>query len=148
MKIRRLPRWLRDKESACHCRRHERRGFNPWAGRSPEEGNGNPLQYSCLENSMDKGAWWATVHGCCKGSHVTEQLTLFTVHLAGLLGKSGIKAGVLHRASLWSRSPTPGWKFKLTTAKTQRRPKCPATDDWFKMCVHIHIQAQWNMTRT
>ena len=33
------------------------------SGRSPGEGNGNPLQYSCLENSMDGGAWWATVHG-------------------------------------------------------------------------------------
>ena len=32
-------------------------------GRSPGEGNGNSLQYSCLENSMDRGAWWATVHG-------------------------------------------------------------------------------------
>ena len=35
-------------------------------GRSPEEGNGNPLQYSSLENSMDKGTWWATVHGVAK----------------------------------------------------------------------------------
>ena len=34
--------------------------------RSPGEGNGNPLQYSCLENSMDRGAWWATVHGVAK----------------------------------------------------------------------------------
>ena len=34
----------------------------PGSGRSPGEGNGNPLQYSCLENSMDRGAWWATVH--------------------------------------------------------------------------------------
>ena len=31
--------------------------------KSPGEGNGNPLQYSCLENSMERGAWWATVHG-------------------------------------------------------------------------------------
>ena len=38
----------------------------PRLGRSPEEGNGNPLQYSCLENSMDRGAWWATVHGVAK----------------------------------------------------------------------------------
>ena len=37
------------------------------AGSSPAEGNGNPLQYSCLENPMDKGAWWATVHGVAKG---------------------------------------------------------------------------------
>ena len=35
-------------------------------GRSPGEGNGNPLQYSCLENPMDGGAWWATVHGVAK----------------------------------------------------------------------------------
>ena len=34
-----------------------------WFGRSPGEGNGNPLQYSCLENSMDRGAQWATAHG-------------------------------------------------------------------------------------
>ena len=38
-------------------------GLIPGSGRSPEEGNGNPLQYSCLENSIERGAWWATVHG-------------------------------------------------------------------------------------
>ena len=38
-------------------------GLIPASGRSPGEGNGNPLQYSCLENPMDGGAWWATVHG-------------------------------------------------------------------------------------
>ena len=36
------------------------------SGRSPGEGNGNPLQYSCLENSMDRGAWHVTVHGAAK----------------------------------------------------------------------------------
>ena len=41
------------------------------SGRSPEGGNGNPLQYSCLENPMDRGTWWATVHGIRK-SHTTE----------------------------------------------------------------------------
>ena len=38
-------------------------GSIPGSGRSSGEGNGNPLQYSCLENPMDGGAWWATVHG-------------------------------------------------------------------------------------
>ena len=38
-------------------------GSIPESGRFPREGNGNPLQYSCLANSMDKGAWWAIVHG-------------------------------------------------------------------------------------
>jgi len=39
---------------------------DPESGRSPGEKNGNPLQYSCLENPMDRGAWWATVHGVAK----------------------------------------------------------------------------------
>ena len=38
----------------------------PGSERSPGVGNGNPLQYSCMENSMDRGAWWATVHGITK----------------------------------------------------------------------------------
>ena len=42
-------------------------GSIPRSGGSPGEGNGNRLQYSCLENSMDRGAWWATVHGTSCG---------------------------------------------------------------------------------
>ena len=49
----------------------------PGLGRSPGEGNGNPLQYSCLENPMDGGAWWATVHGVTKSQ---TQLRDFTFH--------------------------------------------------------------------
>ena len=41
-------------------------GSVPGSGRSPGEGHGNPLQYSCLQNSMNRGAWWATVHGITK----------------------------------------------------------------------------------
>ena len=44
-------------------------GSIPGMGRSPREGNGNPLQYSCLENSMDRGAWWTRVHGVTKSQH-------------------------------------------------------------------------------
>ena len=47
----------------------------PASGRSPGERHGNPLQYSCLENAMDRGAWWATVHGVAKELDTTEQLT-------------------------------------------------------------------------
>ena len=46
----------------------------PGSGRSPGEGNGNPLQYSCLGNPMDRGAWWATVHGIAKESNMMERL--------------------------------------------------------------------------
>ena len=42
--------------------------------RYPGEGNGNPLQYSCLENSMDGGAWWATVHGVSKSDFTFTHL--------------------------------------------------------------------------
>ena len=44
-------------------------GSIPRLGRSPGEGNGNPLQDSCLENSMDREAWWATVHGVARARH-------------------------------------------------------------------------------
>ena len=51
------------KESVCNVGDP---GFIPGSGRSLGEGNGYPFQYSCLENSMDRGAWWATVHGVTK----------------------------------------------------------------------------------
>ena len=50
-------------------------GSIPGLGRSPGEGNGNPLQYSCLENSMDGGAWWATVLGVTKGQTRLSNIT-------------------------------------------------------------------------
>ena len=49
-----LPRWLSGKEYAWKCRRHR---LDPWVGRVPGEGNGNPLQYSCLGSPMDRGVW-------------------------------------------------------------------------------------------
>ena len=53
------------KESA----RNAGNGSIPRSGRTPGEGNGKPLQYSCLENPMDRGTWWATVHGVAKSGH-------------------------------------------------------------------------------
>ena len=51
------------KDSACNV---GDLGSVPESGRSPGEGNGNPLQYLCLENPMDRGPWWPTVHGVTK----------------------------------------------------------------------------------
>ena len=48
------------------CLQCRRPGFYPWLGRFPGEGIGNPLQYSCLENSIDRGTWQATLHGVAK----------------------------------------------------------------------------------
>ena len=61
------------KESACNV---EDLCSIPGLGGSPGEGNGNPLQYSCLGNSTDRGTWQATVQRGCRESDMTEQLTL------------------------------------------------------------------------
>ena len=58
-----FPGGSESKASACNVRDL---GLIPGSGRSSGEGNGNPLQYSCLENSMDGGAWWAIVHAVTK----------------------------------------------------------------------------------
>ena len=60
--LRGLPRRLSSKESACNAGAAGDMGLIPGSGRSPGEGNSNLLHYSCLENAMDRGAWWATVH--------------------------------------------------------------------------------------
>ena len=55
-------------------------GSIPGSGRSPGGGHGNPLEYSCLENPMDRGVWWATGHGVAKSWTQTEQLKHASTH--------------------------------------------------------------------
>ena len=62
-------------------------GSIPGLGRSPGEGNGNPLQYPCLENLMDREAWWAALHGIAE-SGTTEQLTLTIYTWASLVAQT------------------------------------------------------------
>ena len=65
-----------------------RHGFHPWwlgkewVGRSPRGGNGNPLQYFCLENPMDRGAWWATAQGVARVRHVLMIEHIFVIDMA------------------------------------------------------------------
>ena len=67
-------------------------GFIPGLGRFPGDGNGNPLQCSCLGNPMDRGAWWATVHGVAKS---TTQLSDSTVCVCVcLLGNRDLHLGI------------------------------------------------------
>ena len=58
-----------DKESACSAGDERGLGLTPGWGRSPGEGNSYPFQDSCSENSMDRGAWWAAVHGVARVGH-------------------------------------------------------------------------------
>ena len=69
-----IPQWLSSKESACNA---GDTGSIPGSGRSPGKGQGNSLQYSCLKNPKDKGAWQATVHGLAKNQ---TQLKLLSTH--------------------------------------------------------------------
>ena len=85
-----LPMWCSGQENACQCRTCERHKFNlPGSGRSPGIRNGNPFQYCCLENPMDREAWQATVHGVAKSRtrlsahthHGRDRLGLLTLKL-------------------------------------------------------------------
>ena len=66
----------------------------PELGISPREGNGYPLQYSCLENSMDRGAWWATVHGVAEDWTRLSDFT-FTFHFHALEKEMATHSSVL-----------------------------------------------------
>ena len=67
-----------DEESACKAEDPRDAGSIPGPGRSPGEGNGNPLQYSYLENPMDRGAWRATVYSVAKSLHIQlKQLSIY-----------------------------------------------------------------------
>ena len=78
--------------------------MSPGWGRSSGEENGNPLQYSCLENSMDGGAWWATVHGVAKSQTQLNDFTFFS--LVAQLGDLGLIPGL-------GRSPGEGKGYLL-----------------------------------
>jgi len=71
-----LPRWLSSKESTCKARVAGDADSVPASGRSPGGGHGNPLQYSCLGNPMDRGAWQATVHGVTKSWTPLKRLNM------------------------------------------------------------------------
>ena len=73
-----FPGGSNSKETACNAGDP---GSIPGSGRSLGEGNGSPLQYSCMENSMDRGAWQAIVQWGCKEPDMTEQLSLTQTYL-------------------------------------------------------------------
>ena len=89
------------KESACNA---GDQGSVPGSGRSLGEGNGNPLQYSCLENSMDGGAWWATVHGAEKSQARLSNFT-FTFHFPALEKEIATHSSTLAWRIPWMEEP-------------------------------------------
>ena len=83
----RLPWWLSGKQSACNA---GDLGLIPGSGRSPGGGLGNPLEYSCLEDPMDRGAWWATVHGVTQSKIWLKGLSIACTHIKKILFHYGL----------------------------------------------------------
>ena len=73
-----LPWWLSGKESAYNAGGPGDMGLISGLGRSPGRGQDNPLHYSCLENPMDRGVWWATVHSVSKSQTWLKRLSMHT----------------------------------------------------------------------
>ena len=63
------------KDPCCQGGRCRRSRFNPWVGKIPWRGHGNPLQYSCLENPLDRGAWWAMIHRVAKSQRWLKRVS-------------------------------------------------------------------------
>ena len=78
-------------------------------GRSPGGGHGNPLQYSCLENSMDRGAWWALVHGVAKSQMQVKRLSMHAK-----------RALCLHPFCEDSKSSPPEWRAHVLAWRFSR----------------------------
>ena len=66
------------KEPCYQCRRHRRHRFDPWVRKIPVKGSGHSLQYSCLENPIDRGAWWTIVHRVAESTLKTRLKQLST----------------------------------------------------------------------
>ena len=110
-------------------------GSIPGSERSPGEGNGNPLQYSCLENPMDRGAWWATVHGVTKRhhwsdlahTHVTDYI--FTWFLVNLYSLSSHQKAYFIRGTLL-HSLFYIWFFIRWQVQSKRWVNMAEMDEW------------------
>ena len=111
-------RWLSGKESSYYCWRYRRHRFNPWVGKIPRAGNGNPLQYSCVENFMDRRAWRAAVHGVTE-SNMTEHTCAYASMWGSQLGRLFPTKNSTWNWSIWSKATQVDWcKIQLTPSSS------------------------------
>ena len=106
----RFPRWLSGKESACSAGDRGDTSLIPGSGRSSGGGHGNPFQYSCQENPMDRGAWWAMVRSVAESQ---TQLKRLSMHTCSLLSpwKTQTTWRKKQLAIFWVFSPWLWWSF-------------------------------------
>ena len=100
---RRLPRWLSGKESACQCRRCRSLRFDPWIRKIPWRRKWQPTPYSCLENPVDRGAWWTRVHGVAKSQMQLTQNAQTDQNLAGQICSAQVEGlGARELTEVWA----------------------------------------------
>ena len=129
-----LPWWLRWQKIHLHCRRPR---FDPWLGleRSLGEGNSNPLQYSCLENPMDTGAWWTMVHGVAK-----SQTWILSLSIQQMLALATWLQGWL--LLLWHGSNWLPW-----TVGSILSPCSPSSQTCVETPIYsFHVASAWAVT--
>ena len=102
-------------------------GSIPGSGRSSGEGNGNPIQYSCLENPMDRGTWWAAVHGVAKSCTWLSDFT-FTFHILIVLSWGFNKAPLVSRLFVSSYLATILYKLDYTYRLVMSDSLCDPMD--------------------
>ena len=94
-------------------------GSTPGLGRSPGEANGDPLQYFCLENPMDREAWWTTVHGVAKSHTRLSDFTFFLLSPTGRCSKLGVLLLMTDQSLLPSFSKLVDLHFKILLKQNQ-----------------------------
>ena len=92
-------------------------GSIPGSGRFPGGGNGNPFQYSCLENPMDRGAWWATVHEVAKSTHAVTRRLAEPPKMGNQRGAQSFPEAILVFLSKSMITPTHGRKISPYSEK-------------------------------
>ena len=139
-----LPRWLSGKESSCQRRDAGDAGLIPGSGRSPGEGNSNPPQYRCLGNPMDRGAWWATVHGVAKSWTRHSDSTTATITITWVpMGQSDPNQNLplTERGSRQNRNGHFEEGFGHSGHKPLDQGRSPVIVDWFQE----KAEASWNI---
>ena len=133
------------KDPACQRRRHRRPQFNPWVGKTPGGGHGNPLQCSCLENPVDRGAWRATVHGVIKSWARLKRLRMHT-HLCTHMC---IIYEVIQKAN-WAPS-----KCEVSKPCQTKLGKCPVIHTFLWDLHSVHgkpclpwVESSWRLSET
>ena len=110
-----LPWWFSGKKSACNT---GDMGPILGSGRSSREGNGSPLQYSCLGNPTDRGAWWATVLGVTKESDTTKRLNKFLDYILEML-RAGVGGQLLGQMIEMQQLLEILWRRSMLTLRDQ-----------------------------